>query len=243
MKVLKGNFKFQVYFSLLLTFQFRNIVKTAEIPPELLPKVQSARADLIANLAEVDDEIADLFLEELEPTQEQLITAIRNSTISRKFVPVFMGSAYHNKGVQPLLDGILDYLPAPHQVSNQALNINDDERKVELVSSSSMNFVGLAFKLEEGRYGQLTYMRVYQGTLKKGGWIVNVRTGKKIKVPRLVRMHSNEMEVCIWNIFIFCNICYYRTLMKSVVAIYAHYLVLNVHPEIPSLTELSTIQW
>ena len=152
---------------------------------------------MIANLAEVDDEIADLFLEELEPTQEQLITAIRNSTISRKFVPVFMGSAYHNKGVQPLLDGILDYLPAPHQVSNQALNINDDERKVELVSSSSMNFVGLAFKLEEGRYGQLTYMRVYQGTLKKGGWIVNVRTGKKIKVPRLVRMHSNEMEVCI----------------------------------------------
>jgi elongation factor G len=105
-----------------------------------------------------------------------------------------MGSAYHNKGVQPLLDGVIKYLPDPHEVKNEALDVKDNEKKVELTSSSEDPLVALAFKLEEGRFGQLTYMRVYQGTLRKGDWVVNTRNGKRVKVPRVVRMHSNEME-------------------------------------------------
>ena len=115
-----------------------------------------------------------------------------------------MGSAYHNKGVQPMLDGVLKYLPSPHEVTNNALDIKNNEERVVLSSASSDPLVSLAFKLEESRFGQLTYLRIYQGTLKKGDWITNVRTGKRVKVARLVRMHSNEMEV---NFLHYC--CYY----------------------------------
>jgi elongation factor G len=94
-----------------------------------------------------------------------------------------------------MLNGVVDYLPSPHEVSNTALDTRNNEEKLTLSCASSDPFVGLAFKLEESRFGQLTYVRVYQGTLKKGDWIVNVRSGKRVKVPRLVRMHSNEMEV------------------------------------------------
>jgi len=96
--------------------------------------------------------------------------------------------------VQAMLDGVNAYLPAPHQVSNTALDLSNNEAKVDLGSSSADPLVALAFKLEEGRFGQLTYLRLYQGTLKRGQWIVNTKNGKKIKVPRLVRMHSNDME-------------------------------------------------
>lgn len=124
-----------------------------------------------------------------------LSAAIKRTTIARTFVPVFMGSAYHNKAVQPLLDGVRDYLPCPYQVENTALDLSSgNEVPVKLSSSASAPFVGLAFKLEEGRYGQLTYIRVYQGNLQRGDWLVNVRTGKRVKVPRLVRMHSNDLE-------------------------------------------------
>ncbi len=160
-----------------------------------MQEANSKREQLVATLADVDDHIGDLFLEEKKPSNQELIEAIRRQTIARTFVPVFMGSAYHNKAVQPLLDGVVDYLPCPHEVKNKALDINKNEAQVDLFPSSSEGFVGLAFKLEEGRYGQLTYVRVYQGSLRKGGWLINVRNGKKVKVPRLVRMHSNEMEV------------------------------------------------
>ncbi|TPX36543.1 hypothetical protein SmJEL517_g01393 [Synchytrium microbalum] len=169
-------------------------IREADIPNELMPIVKEKRSELIANLAEADDEIADIFLNEQEPTKDQMMAAIRRATIARKFVPMFMGSAYHNKGVQLLLDGVISFLPAPHEVENLALDRANNEAKVALASTSNDSLVCLAFKLEEGRFGQLTYMRVYQGALKKGGWLVNVRTGKKVKIPRLVRMHSNEME-------------------------------------------------
>ncbi|KAJ3199222.1 Elongation factor G, mitochondrial [Entophlyctis luteolus] len=165
-----------------------------EIPPELLEKTTAKRQELIETIADVDEELGELFLNEEQPTNEQLAAAIRRATISTKFCPVFMGSAYHNKGVQPMLDGVTKYLPAPHQVPNYALDAKKDEEKVLLSSASSDPLVGLAFKLEESRFGQLTYLRIYQGTLRKGEWIINVRTGKRVKVPRLVRMHSNEME-------------------------------------------------
>ncbi|RCH95076.1 Elongation factor G, mitochondrial [Rhizopus azygosporus] len=159
-----------------------------------MPLATEKRNELIEQLANVDDEIADLYLAEEIPTAEQLVAAIRRATISLKFTPVLMGSAFKNTAVQPLLDAVVNYLPNPTEVTNIALDVNKDEEKVELKPYSNSPFVGLAFKLEEGRYGQLTYMRIYQGTLKKGSFITNVKTGKKIKVPRLVRMHAADME-------------------------------------------------
>jgi elongation factor G len=108
-----------------------------------------------------------------------------------------MGSALGDTAVQPVLDGVCAFLPDPSEKANQALDRNRDEAPVSLVPYSKQPFVALAFKLEEGRHGQLTYMRIYQGKIKRGGNIVHVRSGKKVKVPRLVRMHSNEMEVKI----------------------------------------------
>ena len=105
-----------------------------------------------------------------------------------------MGSAYKNKGVQLLLDGVDHYLPNPSEVENSAVDLDNNEAPLVLPSDSSKPLVVLAFKLDDGRYGQLTYIRVYQGTLRKGDTIVNMRTQKKVKVGRIVRMHSNEME-------------------------------------------------
>lgn len=121
---------------------------------------------------------------------------MRRGTVGLRFTPVFMGSAYKNTAVQPLLDGICAYLPDPSEVPSQALDtaLPVAAPPVPLVPAADAPLVGLAFKLEEGRYGQLTYMRVYQGELRRGGLIFNARTGKKVKVPRLVRMHSDEME-------------------------------------------------
>ena len=164
------------------------------IPEELKQVAEERRAMLIETLADVDDEIAEIFLDEQTPTPEQIKAAIRRATISLKFTPVMMGSALADKSVQPMLDGVCDYLPNPSEVENLALDKQQDEKSVKLVSYNSLPFVGLAFKLEEGNFGQLTYIRVYQGTLKKGMNVFNAKTDKKIKVPRIVRMHSNEME-------------------------------------------------
>ncbi|AET37746.1 Mef1p Ecym_1525 [Eremothecium cymbalariae DBVPG len=171
-----------------------DIIENGPIPEKLHDLVEEKRALLIETLADVDDEMAEVFLDEKEPTVEQIKNAIRRATIARKFTPILMGSALANTGVQPVLDSIIDYLPDPSEVLNTALDISKNEAKVNLIPSSVQPFVGLAFKLEEGRYGQLTYIRVYQGKLKKGGYITNVKTGKKVKVSRLVRMHSNDME-------------------------------------------------
>ncbi len=167
---------------------------TDKIPPDVRPLAEEKRKKLIETLADVDDEIAEIFLDERTPTVEQIKAAIRRATISLKFTPVFMGSALADKSVQPMLDGVCDYLPNPSEVENLALDQRRKEAPVKLVSYNSLPFVGLAFKLEESNFGQLTYIRVYQGSLKKGNYIFNARTNKKVKVPRIVRMHSNEME-------------------------------------------------
>lgn len=168
---------------------------TPEIPADIVELVEEKRQLLIETLADVDEEIADVYLEGEDPTVEQIKGAIRRATIARKFTPVLMGSALANKGVQSVLDAVVDYLPQPNEVLNTGLElIEKEEKPVKLVPSSSEPFVGLAFKLEEGKYGQLTYIRVYQGKLKKGMFMNHVKSGKKVKVARLVRMHSNEME-------------------------------------------------
>ena len=165
-----------------------------EIPLDVRSLADEKRAKLIETLADVDDEIAEIFLDEGTPSVEQIKAAIRRATISLKFTPVFMGSALADKSVQPMLDGVCDYLPNPSEVENLALDQRRQEASVKLISYNSLPFVGLAFKLEESNFGQLTYIRVYQGSLRKGLNVFNARTNKKVKVPRIVRMHSNEME-------------------------------------------------
>lgn len=164
------------------------------IPANLRCLAAEKRQTLIEKLADVDDEIGEMFLEEQEPTKNQIKAAIRRATISRTFSPVLMGSALADKGIQPMLDAVCDYLPNPSQIKNTALDKSKDEMQVKLVPYNSLPFVGLAFKLEENNYGQLTYIRVYQGTLTKGSYLFNSRTDKKVRIPRIVRMHSNEME-------------------------------------------------
>jgi elongation factor G len=170
-------------------------VREEEIPADRLEEVKTARHDMIAAIADHDDAIADKFLAEQEPSIEELHAAIRRVTVGLKMTPVFIGSAYKNKGVQLMLDGVNRYLPNPKEVTNIALDQDKNEEKVILESDPKKPFVGLAFKLEDGRYGQLTYMRIYQGSLAKGDFIVNNSNNRKrVKVPRLVRMHSNEMN-------------------------------------------------
>lgn len=168
-----------------------------EIPDTVLELATQKRAELIEQLADVDDALGEIFLNDEVPTNQQIADAIRRATIGLKFSPVFMGSAIKNTGVQPMLDGVVSYLPNPAETTDVIAydtKVPSNDSQVILSPAEDAPLVGLAFKLEEGRFGQLTYMRVYQGTLKKGMQIYNARTGKKVKVPRLVRMHSDEME-------------------------------------------------
>ena len=171
-----------------------NVRTSKDIPAELQDLAAEKRQELIEKLADVDDEIAELFLDEKVPTPAQIKAAIRRATIGLKFTPVFMGTALADKSVQPMLDGVCDFLPDPANIQNTALDQSRDESTVQLIPYNSLPFVGLAFKLEENPYGQLTYIRVYQGTLRKGSFLFSSRTGKKVRIPRIVRMHSNEME-------------------------------------------------
>ena len=170
-------------------------VREEAIPANLADLAREYRAKMIAGVADFDDAVAEKFLSEQEPTAAELRAGIRRATIDLKITPVMCGSAYKNKGVQQLLDGVCQYLPNPTEVTNEALDQRNNEEKISLPSDPGKPFVGLAFKLEDGRFGQLTYMRIYQGKVTKGDFIFNCSAGdKKVKVPRLVRMHSNEMN-------------------------------------------------
>ncbi|KAK1344193.1 hypothetical protein QTO34_014758 [Cnephaeus nilssonii] len=236
---------------------FGQIVRYGEIPAEFRAAAADHRQELIESIANSDEQLGEMFLEEkipsisdlkasalkishmcMRPYQGQELSlqprympltactptgdqtrnrnmcpnrnsnplAIRRATLSRSFTPVFLGSALKNKGVQPLLDAVLDYLPNPSEVQNYAMLKQDDDSKEKtkiLMNSNrdnSHSFVGLAFKLEAGRFGQLTYIRSYQGELKKGDTICNTRTGKKVRVQRLVRMHADMMEASAWSL-------------------------------------------
>ncbi|KAI7917883.1 elongation factor G [Pyricularia oryzae] len=171
-----------------------NVKVSSQIPDDVKELAEEKRQELIEKLADVDDEIAEIFLEEQTPTPEQIKAAIRRATIARKFTPVLMGSALADKCIQPMLDAVCDYLPNPSEVENVALDRTKGEAPTALIPYDALPFVGLAFKLEENPFGQLTYIRVYQGSLKKGMYLFNSRNNKKIRIPRIVRMHSNEME-------------------------------------------------
>jgi len=168
------------------------IRRTEEIPAHLVAEATKRRAEMLDAVSMFSDELMEAVLEE-RPTPEMIRAAVRKGTLSLELTPVFIGSAYKNKAVQPLLDAVTHYLPDPTEVENVALDLARDEAKVVLKADPNEPMVALAFKLEEGRFGQLTYLRVYQGTIKKGDSIVNARTGRDVRVGRLVRMHADEM--------------------------------------------------
>ena len=169
-------------------------IREEAIPAELMDECKKYRESLIAAVGEFDEEVGMKYLEGQDVTVEELRRAIRAATLSLNFTPVMTGSAYKNKGVQLLLDAVTYYLPNPHERENIALDQNNNEEKVVLKSDPKAPFVALAFKLDEGRYGQLTYMRVYQGSVKKGETIFNATNDKKVKIPRIVQMHADEMN-------------------------------------------------
>jgi elongation factor G len=169
-------------------------IREEAVPADILDNCKKAREELIAAVGEFDEEVGMMYLEGQDPSIDQLRRAIRTATLSLNFTPVMMGSAYKNKGVQLLLDAVTYYLPNPTERENIALDQNNNEEKIVLKSDPKAPLVALAFKLDEGRYGQLTYMRIYSGTVKKGDVIFNAVNDKKVKVPRLVQMHADEMN-------------------------------------------------
>jgi translation elongation factor EF-G len=168
-------------------------VRLAEIPPYLVEDAKKYRQDLVDAASMFDDQLMEDALEGKE-TEEEIIAACRKGTLAEQFVGVFCGSAHTNKGIQPLLDGVMRYLPDPTEVHNYALDLDNNESQVDLVCTADKPTVALAFKLDDGQYGQLTYVRVYQGTIGKGCELYNTRARRKFKVGRLVRMNSNKME-------------------------------------------------
>jgi elongation factor G len=169
-------------------------IRYDEIPSHYRAEAEKRRLIMIEALADFDDNIAEKYLAEEVISEDELLKAIRKETIALKITPVLVGTAKQNKGVQTLLDAVGLYLPNPAEVPNFALDRDDNENKIQLSSVATDPLIMNAFKLEDGKYGQLTYMRIYQGNVKKGDFIYNNRDGRKVKVPRLVRMHANEMN-------------------------------------------------
>jgi len=171
-------------------------VRLEEIPADLREEAARRRNDLLDAASMFSDELTEAILED-RVTEDLIHAAVRRGTIARKLTPVFLGSAYKNKGVQTLLDGIVRYLPDPSEVKNVALDRSGEPGvpvEVVLTTDPAAPAVLLAFKLEDGPYGQLTYIRVYQGRVEKGTELVNTRSGQEIKVGRLIRMHADHME-------------------------------------------------
>jgi len=170
------------------------VVRIEQIPEHLKAQALQKREELIDAATMYSDSLTEAVLEEQEITGDMILGALRRGVLARQLTPVYMGSAYKNKGVQPLLDGVTELLPCPADVENHALDMAKDETPVRLYPDSQKPLVALAFKLEDGAYGQLTYIRVYQGSMAKGDTIINIRTGRRVKVGRLVRMHADQME-------------------------------------------------
>ncbi len=159
-----------------------------EIPLDLLEEAKKKREIMLDALADFNDELMELHMEGKDVPIEIIYNAIRTGTLALKLCPVFMGSAYKNKGVQLLLDAVTRFLPSPHDIKNTALDLNNNEKEIDLKIDNDLPTVALAFKLEDGQYGQLTYVRIYQGTLKKDK---NLLTQELLKNSR-----SEDLSEC-----------------------------------------------
>jgi elongation factor G len=168
-------------------------IEYGEVPSELRDEAEQRHAELLDAASMFSDELMEAALED-SATPELIRDAVRRGVLSLELTPVFIGSAYKNKGVQPLMDAVTDYLPDPTDVPIEAVDLDQDGATVQLRPDPNAQTVAYAFKLDEGRYGQLTFLRVYQGTLRKGDTVIQTRTGKKIKIGRVVRMHADKME-------------------------------------------------
>ena len=168
-------------------------VREEEIPAALQDEAHAARENMLDAVSMFSDELTEAILDS-QVTEKLIHEAVRKGTVALGLVPVFMGSAYKNRGVQKLLDAVTLYLPCPLDVENTGVDLSNHEAPLVLSSDPQKSLVSLAFKLDEGRYGQLTYLRVYQGTIAKGSSIINSRTKRRHKVGRLVRMHADSME-------------------------------------------------
>jgi elongation factor G len=170
-------------------------VREEAVPAEYARRAEEARHEIIHQVADVDDALAEKFLAEEPVSVDELRAAIRRATLALKMTPVMCGSAFRNKGVQLLLDAVVYYLPNPSEVVNEGHDQNNAEQKIVIDSDSSKPFVGLAFKLQQDKYGQLTYFRIYQGQVTTGDTIFNTSNEmRKVRVPRMFRMHSDDRE-------------------------------------------------
>ncbi|HEX4478498.1 MAG TPA: elongation factor G, partial [Polyangiaceae bacterium] len=170
-------------------------IRIEDPPAEFGEATKKQREKIITDVADVDDQLAEKFINEEPISTEELRAAIRRATLALKMTPVMCGSAFRNKGVQLLLDGVMYYLPNPKEVVNEAHDQNNNEEKVVLESDPTKPFVGLAFKLQQDKYGQLTYFRIYQGSISMGDTIYNTSNQmRKVRVPRMFRMHSDDRE-------------------------------------------------
>ncbi len=169
-------------------------VRREAIPAELLDEAKQQRHHMLESLSMYSDQLMEMLLAEQEVPVELIHATVKDAVQNQDATAVFMGSAYKNKGVQPLLDAIVRYLPSPLAHEIQAKKWDNPDEKIPLAADSAKPFVGMAFKLVDDPYGQLTFMRIYQGTVKKGDQMVNQRTSQRQRFSRIVRMHADKRE-------------------------------------------------
>ena len=165
-----------------------------EITAELMDKAQEYRGKLLDAVAETDDALMEKYLEGAELSEEEIKKGIKKGCLSMTIIPMLCGTAFKNKGVQPLLDAVVDFLPAPDEVA-EIKGMYEDGSEVSVANSDEGEFAGLAFKIMTDPFvGQLTFVRVYRGCLESGSYVFNSVKGKKERIGRLLRMHSNKRE-------------------------------------------------
>jgi elongation factor G len=169
-------------------------VRLAEIPAELKEESERARQGMLEALSFFSDELMELLLEEQEVPIDLINRVLRDATIASQVCPVLVGSAYRNKGVQPLLDAVCRYLPGPLDHEMKAKDNSNYAEEVALVADPAKPLVAMAFKLVEEPFGQVTFVRIYQGTIKKGQFYYNSRQRKKGRISRILRVHADQKE-------------------------------------------------
>jgi elongation factor G len=170
--------------------------KIEEIPADLVEKAKQARHDMIETLADADDEVMEKYLEGVELSEDEIIAAIRRATLADKLTPVLTGSAFKNKGVQPMLDAVNRYLPSPLDIAAiVGHKYNNVEEEDSRQPSESEPFSALAFKImTDPHLGKLTFVRIYSGRLETGSSVLNATTGKKERIGKIYQMHANKRE-------------------------------------------------